>query len=96
MKSAEQELITKVPFTVNGILDLNKELGVLKAAELRKYKYLCCFCCKSGPIGFVFQISKTGFVPGEHMKFITEVNNQSNRKIKGITITLMQASCISI
>jgi hypothetical protein len=79
-----------IPFTVNGILDLNIEPGANLALEQRKHKNLCCLFCKSGPVGFVLKSPKKGFVPGEILRFQVEMNNQSRRKVRKSTVTLIQ------
>jgi hypothetical protein len=80
----------RFPFSVNGILDLNHEPGVTQALDVRKYKSICCFCCRSGPVGFLLKVHKKGYVPGEPIRFAVEMNNQSTRKITGITLSLVQ------
>ncbi|CAL8118052.1 unnamed protein product [Orchesella dallaii] len=79
-----------VPFTVNGILDLNVEPGANLSVETRKYKSMYCLCCTSGPVGFLFKLARKGFVPGEVLEFIVELSNQSSQRVYGMKVTLMQ------
>jgi len=39
---------------------------------------LCCLCCKSGPITGVLRLDKSGYVPGEAIYLLGEVQNLSN------------------
>lgn len=86
------DLTSVVPFTVNGILDLNFEPGVAQSVCYEKQKNICCLCCKSGPVGYKIALQRTGFVPGEYVSFNAEFLNYSRRKIKGVTVTLIQIS----
>ncbi|ODM93086.1 Arrestin domain-containing protein 3 [Orchesella cincta] len=79
-----------LPFTVNGILDLNVEPGASLSVETRKYKSMYCLCCTSGPVGFLFKLARKGFVPGEILEFIVELSNQSSQRVYGMKVTLMQ------
>jgi len=81
---------SKVLFTVNGIVDLNLDPGSNQATQVRKYKSLCCFCCRSGPVGFVLHLQRRGYVPGETLRFVIDLSNQSNQKVKGVTVSLIQ------
>ncbi len=87
---SRSDAVCIVPFTVNGILDLNVEPGSDLSYETRKYKSICCFCCTSGPVGFVFNMPRRGFVPGESIEFTAELNNQSSQPVYGMKVTLMQ------
>lgn len=90
LPSSRSDAVCIVPFTVNGILDLNVEPGTNLEYETRKYKSICCLCCTSGPVGFIFRMTRRGFVPGESIEFTVELNNQSGQQIYGMKVSLMQ------
>jgi len=79
-----------VPYTVNGILDLNREVAASDRIVAQKEKYICCWPCKSGPIGIHLAIHRTGFVPGEIIPFTAELNNLSTRRITASKARLIQ------
>lgn len=74
----------RLPFTVNAILDLNNEYGAQHESVASKEKNVCCFCCKSGPVGFDFKVFKSGYVPGEVVKFHADLFNHSTRDVSTI------------
>lgn len=45
----------------------------------RQEKFLCCFCCKSGPITAMLRLDRIGFVLGESIPFQAEIQNMSKR-----------------
>lgn len=51
-------------------------------------KTFCCFCCRSGPLTARISISASGFVPGQNIPIIAEVDNASNVKIDRLKIVL--------
>ncbi|CAL8113960.1 unnamed protein product [Orchesella dallaii] len=74
----------RLQFSVNAILDLNNEFGAQHEGMVSKEKNVCCFCCKSGPVGFDFKIFKSGFVPGEVVKFHADLFNHSTREVSTV------------
>ncbi|XP_014665524.1 PREDICTED: arrestin domain-containing protein 3-like isoform X2 [Priapulus caudatus] len=70
----------KEMFTVVSVLDLN----VLPQAEShvsgRNEKYVCCWCCKQGPLACEASIPRMGYVPGENILVSAEIENNTNRK----------------
>lgn len=74
----------RLPFTVNAILDLNSEYGAQHETVVSKEKNVCCFCCKSGPVGFEFKVFKCGYVPGEVVKFHADLFNHSTREVNTV------------
>lgn len=83
-------------FTVNGLLDLNTEWKASHSGELNKQKYICCFCCTSGPIGFTLKLPRIGYVPGESISFVVELFNMSQRNISTVTLALVQVSTTTL
>jgi len=84
------DITCTLPFTINGVLDLNREIRATEQIALSKDKTICCFCCESGPIGFRLSIPRSGFVPGECIPIMVEMSNMSRRKIIRSTLKLMQ------
>ncbi|CAG7831707.1 unnamed protein product [Allacma fusca] len=82
----------KNQFTVNALADLNNDAGAAQPGELKKTKNLCCLCCASGPIGYVFKISRKGYVPGEFVQIECELQNNSSRNVTGVTLAFVQTS----
>ncbi|CAG7732832.1 unnamed protein product, partial [Allacma fusca] len=89
-RPGKKSVNAKTMFTVNGLVDLNTAPGVSQPMEVRKYKKLCCLFCKSGPIGFVLKLPRRGFVPGEYLHFVAELNNHSTRNVNSVKISLLQ------
>lgn len=82
--------VLKEKFTVNAMVDLNKDPSALEPTERRASKNFCCLCCASGPVGFVIKLPRRGFVPGEHVSPEVEMTNQSGRGISGVSLSLIQ------
>jgi len=80
----------KQHFMVNGILDLNAYPSAKHEGHSREHKRLCCLCCKSGPISAVITSNRAGYVPGEMIGFNAEVDNLSNRNMKGSFLNLVE------
>jgi hypothetical protein len=92
-RNRKSNYTSKLPFTVNGILQLNSEMGAGDEGEISSEKLLCCFCCTSGPLGFTLKVPKKGFVPGERIGFQVNLYNHSNRDVTLTSISLVQV-CI--
>jgi len=71
------------PFSVNTVLDLNKDPGNVEAQIRQDMKTLCCWCCKSGPIEAQVHLDHTGYVPGQQIRISADITNGSNRVIDG-------------
>lgn len=70
--------------------DLNYLPALIQPYAISDEKVLGCGPCKSEPIMANFSITKSGYVPGEGISFKTSLNNKSNKKIKPMTIRLIQ------
>ncbi|XP_062606087.1 arrestin domain-containing protein 3-like [Saccostrea cucullata] len=70
---------TVTPFTVLEKVDLNKEALATNVGEAMDSKFLCCLCCKSGPVAGTLKINRTGYVPGEAIYFEGSVQNSTTR-----------------
>lgn len=51
-------------------------------------KNICCLCCTSGPISALLSLPRRGYVPGDIIPVVVEVENLSRRKIASASITL--------
>jgi len=51
-------------------------------------KYICCFCCKEGPINTEMNLNRTGFVPGEAILININIENLSKTDIRGTRLWL--------
>lgn len=48
-------------------------------AQNQESKFLCCLCCRSGPISGTVNVNRSGFVPGEAIHFNAEIQNMTSR-----------------
>ncbi|XP_056022794.1 arrestin domain-containing protein 3-like [Ostrea edulis] len=67
------------PFTVLQTLDLNQEPLANNSGGNQNSKFLCCLCCKSGPIEGTVTVNRVGYVPGESVYFEASAQNNSRR-----------------
>lgn len=70
---------TKRPFTVIALLDLNTQPNAACGTQNQQNKFLCCLCCKSGPITGTLSLNRCGYVPGEAIYFNAEIQNMTSR-----------------
>jgi len=85
-KDAEESKL----FHVNGINDLNKQHDTLETFEETKAKTFGLMCCESGPLTIKLNLEKTGFVCGECIGIIAEVNNKSDKRIGAVNVAINQ------
>lgn len=87
---------TKRPFTVTSLLDLNTYPNATSEVRNLHQKYLCCLCCRSGPISGLIKLDRSGYVPGEMIPFNAEIQNMSSRdcapSLKLNMVTLFHAT----
>ena len=57
-------------------------------------KFLCCLCCKTGPISAIFRIDRTGYVPGDTILLNAEISNNSNRTMNNSKVRLVMVSLL--
>lgn len=69
---------SKMAFTVISPVDLNKVERLRNPYKLELEKTFCCFCCASGPLSVVIALPVTGFVSGQTMPIVAEIDNASN------------------
>ncbi|XP_056022796.1 arrestin domain-containing protein 17-like isoform X2 [Ostrea edulis] len=70
---------TKRPFTIIALLDLNTQPNAASGTHNQQNKFLCCLCCKSGPITGMLRLDRVGYVPGEAITFQAEIQNMTSR-----------------
>ncbi|KAF5292961.1 hypothetical protein FQR65_LT11078 [Abscondita terminalis] len=80
--------VTKKAFTVLSPLDLNSNPRLKEPAKLTLEKYFCCFCCKSGPLTCIVSIPRTGYVSGQLLPVVMEIDNISNIEITNVQLML--------
>lgn len=61
-------------------------------ARLTMEKYFCCCWCKSGPLTCVVSLPCTGFVPGQTIPIVGEVDNISNVEVTLVKFKLKKVS----
>jgi len=58
--------------------------------QMEDSKHVGCCCCKSGPITCRCWLPKRGYLPGETLSFSAEIENLSNRNMRGSELKLVQ------
>ncbi|XP_048733659.2 arrestin domain-containing protein 17-like [Ostrea edulis] len=81
--------IVRKEFKVVSDLDLNKYPAAEEPTEIQNFKYLCCWCCKSGPITGILRICRTGYVPGDSILFDFTIKNRS-RRVCGVSVLFIK------
>lgn len=96
-RSDGQDVVETIKINVKGVLDLNSNHDAqVDRPEVATEKHLCCFCCKTGPIGFHFRIlGKSGVVAGEKVPFSAEAYNMSFGGAVCLTLKFVQVSEIA-
>lgn len=51
-------------------------------------KYFCCCWCKSGPLTCVISLPCSGYVPGQIISVVTEIDNISNVEVNSVHLVL--------
>lgn len=65
-------------FTVISPVDLNLMEKAAEPFKLTMEKTFCCWCCASQPLSVIVTIPVTGYVSGQSIPIIAEIDNQSN------------------
>lgn len=65
-------------FTVISPVDLNQMEKAHEPFKLAMDKTFCCWCCASAPLSVVVSIPVTGYVSGQTIPILAEIDNQSN------------------
>lgn len=75
---------------VEGVYDLNMEPSILTPIEVKRQKYVKHLLTKSGPYGFTFKCSRSGFVKGHSLPFSVEIRNLSKVDSRKLRVSLLQ------
>nr|XP_022901266.1 arrestin domain-containing protein 17-like [Onthophagus taurus] len=87
---------TKQAFTVLSQYDLNSNPKLSEQAKITMEKFMCCCWCQSGPLSCVVTLPKAGYVPGEAIPILAEVDNNSNVTVSKIKFELQKViTCYS-
>lgn len=67
------------------------------SVEKRKEFYICCllFCFKTLPLNIVAKLPATGFVAGQNIKLVLEIDNQSSKNVENFRIEFYKVGFIS-
>ena len=57
---------------------------------------LCCWCCASGPIEASFHVDRKGYVPGEAIRLLGHISNESNQEMESSFVTLKMVIFIGL
>ncbi|KAM7363093.1 arrestin domain-containing protein 3 [Cochliomyia hominivorax] len=83
--------VFRKPICVIQTLDLNFHPEYALPIKEETLKYLCQWLCTSGPLRFNLMLPYAGFVPGQHIKYFLELDNQSpHYDILGVEASLKQ------
>lgn len=75
---------TKMAFTVISPLDMNLMEKVGEPEKLVMEKTFCCWCCKSAPLSVVVSLPVKGYVSGQIIPLLFEIDNRSNVEVEKI------------
>ncbi|OWF34734.1 arrestin domain-containing protein 17-like [Mizuhopecten yessoensis] len=81
---------TKRAFTVIRHLDLNTIPNILMPERLVEQETIQGCCCEEGKVKVTLGINKRGYVPGEHLVYDIEVENNSENTISFLSLELRQ------
>lgn len=79
---------TKMAFTVISPVDLNVIERLREPHKLTLEKTFCCFCCASAPLSVIVSLPVTGYVSGQTIPLLIEVDNASNVDVEKIKFLL--------
>jgi len=75
---------SKLAFTVISPLDLNKMEKARDPHKLVMEKSFWCCCCATPPLAIVVSLPVTGFVSGQAIPLLAEVDNQSSIEVEKV------------
>lgn len=88
------DIKTSSEFFVNAVMNVNRYSQATQPFVAFKEKHLCCFCCKDGPVTVNVKMPKTGYFPGDRMKFTVDISNFSSKRVSGIEATMEQVKSL--
>ncbi|CAM1325801.1 Uncharacterised protein g9075 [Pycnogonum litorale] len=79
-------------FSVNGLFDLNHYRDLANPFQGCHEKYLCCWCCRNGPLTCTVTLDRTAYVPGETIGIKVEIVNKTDIGVYMIKAKLLTTS----
>ncbi|KAG8291479.1 hypothetical protein J6590_059650 [Homalodisca vitripennis] len=77
-------------FNIKTNVDLNNIAEAKKPIKRQVEKTFCCMWCRSGPLTMVLNLPQAGYVPGQNIPVILEVDNASNVDVDNVVIKLQK------
>ncbi|XP_046678783.1 arrestin domain-containing protein 3-like [Homalodisca vitripennis] len=77
-------------FSIKTNVDLNNIAEAKKPIKRQVEKTFCCMWCRSGPLTMVLNLPQAGYVPGQNIPVILEVDNASNVDVDNVVIKLQK------
>lgn len=62
-------------------MDLDEIRDFLEPVSHTEEKYICCLCCRSGPIRLSITLQKRAYNVGEQIVFSVEVDNKETDEL---------------
>lgn len=87
---------TKAAFTVLSQVDLNLNQRLREPVKVSMEKYFCCCWCKSGPLTCIVTLPHSGYVPGQSIPVVAELDNISNVEVLNIHFALKKVMCTKL
>ena len=83
------DIITTVPLTVIDKMDTTEPIFMNKRQD-ETVKSIGCTCINAGTVFLNAEISRSCYLPGEHIAIDAVVNNQSRRSMSALKAKLIQ------
>ncbi|XP_046686594.1 arrestin domain-containing protein 3-like [Homalodisca vitripennis] len=77
-------------FSIMTNVDLNYIAEAKLPVKQEVAKTFCCLWCRSGPLTMVLNLPQAGYVPGQNIPVILEVDNASNVDVDNVVIKLQK------
>jgi len=88
--AAGNDIDCKKTFTVHNNMNVSYLPDTNVRIEKEGSKYICCFCCRTGPITCRCWLPKQGYKVGEQIPFSAEIENLSSRSMEKSHLQLIQ------
>ena len=69
-----------------------KDISHQVSQERTETKDVVCCCCACGTVTCTFHANKKGYVPGEKILMLAEIENGTNTKVDYCTVALKQVT----
>ncbi|KRT85286.1 hypothetical protein AMK59_1047, partial [Oryctes borbonicus] len=80
----------ELEFRVTSAFDLNIFPALKNPAQETVERNFCCWCCSNGPLQIVLAIPRTGYLYGESIDVVVDVDNASKVDVIGLTLKFQQ------